>query len=110
MTELVFFQAVIIIALQLRDYRTTLEAFKHEGAKETGPIASRLVDRLGLRRTTTLVKAAAIVVVLGLAVTYSLSPSPVIPVVFTVVLAFYAVTVYRNIKVKQKLKENSDAE
>lgn len=108
--ELVMLEAAVLIGLQVRDYKTTLDGFKH-GAKEVGPpgsaldVSKSLIKRLGLNNGVILAKLGVLIAVVAMAWTYTWSPSQWIPAVLGAGIVYYGWIIVNNIRVKQKLKK-----
>lgn len=108
--ELVFLEAAVVIALQVRDYKTTLDGFKH-GAKEVGPpgealdVSKSLIEKLGLKNGVILAKLVVLITVVAMAWIYTWSPSQAIPAVLGVAILYYGWIIVNNIRVKQKQKQ-----
>lgn len=102
--ELVILEAAVLIGLQVRDYKTTLDGFKH-GASEEAAATKGFIEKLGLKNGVALAKLLAIVVVLGMVVIQLRQPSPWMPYALGAAIAYYAWVIVNNIRVKQKLKK-----
>ena len=107
--ELVVLEAIVLVVLQVRDYKTTLDGFKH-GATEEGLASKGFVAKLGLKNGVTLAKLLAILVVLGVVAAHFYSPSEWTPYALGAALLYYVWVIVNNIRVKQKLKNQQKGE
>lgn len=110
MNAIVFLLAAAVVALQVRDYKTTLDALKHDGLVEVGPPgtkldwARKLMEKFGLKNGVLIAKAGAVLAVVAMAWAYTWSPSLAIPGTLLGALLYYGWVVWNNIRMKQGAK------
>lgn len=92
MSAVVFMLAAVLLALQVRDFKTTMDGLK-QGAKEKGLVKSPLIA-----------KGLAIVVVVLLVFLHAETKVIAVPIILALAVVYYGWVIYNNIKVKQKLK------